>query len=67
MSVEAIPGCDYTYQWHKNETDIVGATSNALIISSVTMTDEGMYCCAVRNPAGSVTSDPAQLTVCKSR
>ena len=65
VSVEAIPGHDHTYQWQKNKIDIVGATSNALIISSVTKTDEGTYCCVVSNTAGPVTSDPARLTICK--
>ena len=66
VSVGAIPGHDHTYQWHKNKTVIVGATSNSHAVSSVSETDEGTYCCVVSNPAGSVTSNPAQLTVCKS-
>ena len=63
--VEVIPGHNHTYQWKKNETDIPGVTSGSLIIFSVTETDEGMYCCVVSNAAGIMTSEPAELTVCK--
>ena len=65
ISVEIIPGYDHTYQWRKNETDILGAMSSVYAISSVVKADEGTYRCIVSNAAGPVTSDPAQLTVCK--
>ena len=66
VSVEAVPGHDHTYQWQKNKTDIPGATSSTYIISRVVKAHEGTYRCVVTNAAGPVTSDPAQLTVCKS-
>ena len=65
VSVKAIPGHDHTYQWQKNKTNIVGATSILLTISSVAKADEGRYHCIVSNAAGPVMSDPAWLTVCK--
>ena len=66
VSVEDIPGHDHTYQWQKNNINIVGATSDAHTITCVVKTDEGTYCCVVSNAAGTMTSDRAQLTVCKS-
>ena len=66
VSVKVIPGHDHTYQWQKNKTNIFEATSDTLTISSVTKADdEAIYCCIVSNAAGPVTSDPAELTVCK--
>ena len=65
VSVEAVPGHEHTYQWQKNKIDIPGATSSTYTISSVVKADEGMYRCVATNAAGSVTSDPAQHTVCK--
>ena len=67
ITMKAIPGHNYTYQWQKNKTNIPEATSGNLTISGVTKSDdEAIYCCIVSNAAGSVTSDPAELTVCKS-
>ena len=65
ISVIAIPGHEHTYQWQKNERDIPGATSSTLTISSVVKANKGTYRCVATNAAGPVTSDPAQLTVCK--
>ena len=65
VSVEAIPGHNHTFQWKKNESDIPNATSGTLTIFSVTKADEGMYCCVVSNAAGLMTSEPAELTLCK--
>ena len=66
VSVIAIPGHKHNYQWQKNETDIPGATLYIYAISSIAKAHEGTYRCVVTNAAGPVTSDPAQLTVCKS-
>lgn len=58
------------YQWFKNTNsavsnggDISGASSNALVISNVDVTDIGSYLVVVTNAAGSVTSSPAALVV----
>ena len=63
------------YQWqHKIEDwsgelqscdveSFPGAKSSTLTIPSVQKSNEGSYCCTVRNCAGSETSDCARLTV----
>ena len=65
VTVKTIPGHEHTYQWQKNKTNISESTSSTLTISDVTRSDEATYCCIVSNAAGSVTSDPAEITVCK--
>jgi hypothetical protein len=51
------------YQWRKDGSDLAGATSAALTLANVTIADAGSYTVVVSNSAGSVTSDPAPLTV----
>jgi uncharacterized protein YraI len=57
------------YQWRKNGADLtdnghyVGATTAALTIVSAIRSDAADYACAVTGGCGSVTSDPAALTV----
>ena len=58
-------GDSLTYQWQKDGIDITGAIFANYTILSVTERSEGMYRCIVSNDAGTVTSDTAQLTVCK--
>jgi len=53
----------FTYQWLKDDQPIAGATSATLALSQVSLSDAGSYRAVVSNPAGSVTSDPATLTV----
>ena len=60
-SVVDIAGC--TYQWYKNGVPIPGATSDTFSISSVVTGDAGDYQVKVTNPAGSVFSNYASLTV----
>ncbi|MBV6498243.1 MAG: hypothetical protein CJBNEKGG_00462 [Prosthecobacter sp.] len=53
-----------TYQWRKNGTSIVDATSATLYLSSVTKTsDEGTYECVITNGSSVVTSSAATLSV----
>lgn len=52
-----------SYQWLKNGTNVVGATSATLNIPSVDGGDAGAYSVIVSNSAGSVTSSSATLTV----
>ncbi len=52
-----------TYQWSKNNVNISGATSASYSISLTTTADAGSYTVAATNPAGSVTSSAASLTV----
>jgi len=60
----AASGEDLSYQWQKNGSDIPGATSSSYITPLVTLDDNSFqYRCRVTNPAGSVYSSSAQLTV----
>lgn len=52
-----------TYQWKFSGTNLVGATSSSLVISNAQPANAGSYTVDVINPAGTVTSQPAQLTV----
>ena len=54
----------FTYQWEKNQTAIPGATSAAYTTPPVTLADDNaQFRCIVTNLVGSVTSDPAALSV----
>jgi hypothetical protein len=52
-----------SYQWRHNGDDIVAANDETYTILSVTSGDAGTYDVIVTNSCGSVTSDPATLTV----
>jgi hypothetical protein len=52
-----------TYQWRKQGTNISGATSTSLAISSAQLTDAGSYSVVVTNSTGSRTSTAATLVV----
>lgn len=52
-----------TYQWRHNGTDILGATNASLTITNAQPADAGSYTVVISNPAGSVTSAVASLTV----
>jgi len=53
-----------TYQWQKDGTAIAGATLHAYTTPPVTPTDSGTkFQVLISNSAGSVTSNPATLTV----
>jgi hypothetical protein len=52
-----------TYQWKFNGTNLVGQTSSALVIPNAQSANSGSYAVDVINRAGTVTSQPAQLTV----
>ena len=53
----------YYYQWKKNGDTITGATGSTYTISSVKITDEGIYTCSVRNLCRVITSNGAELKV----
>ncbi|MFT4102555.1 MAG: DUF3500 domain-containing protein [Burkholderiaceae bacterium] len=63
FSVVASGTAPLTYQWRKDGTAISGATSDALTLGSVALTDAGAYDVVVGNTSGSVTSASATLTV----
>ncbi len=62
FSVEAT-GVNLSYQWRKDGSNIAGATSSSYTIASVSSSDVGSYDCVVSNDCGSVTSNPAELTI----
>jgi pectin methylesterase-like acyl-CoA thioesterase len=51
------------YQWFKNGAVINGATSSTLNFASAQISDAADYAVTVSNGGGSVTSNPARLTV----
>ena len=52
-----------SYQWLHETTSIPGAVSASLNLNNVQSADAGPYRVTVSNRAGSITSDPATLTV----
>jgi hypothetical protein len=56
-------GTDLAYQWRFNSGALPGQTNASLIIASTTPAHAGSYTVVVSNSLGSVTSNPAQLTV----
>jgi len=51
------------FQWRKGGTDITGANSAALVLPNVGTADAASYDVVVGNSAGTVTSNPALLTI----
>lgn len=52
-----------TYQWNFNGVAITGATNATLFLGNVSASNAGFYTVTVINPAGSITSGSATLTV----
>ncbi|MDB6031325.1 MAG: S-layer protein, partial [Verrucomicrobiales bacterium] len=52
-----------TYQWQKNGTNILGATTATLTLNPVTSGHAGSYSVVISNPAGTLNSEPAALVV----
>lgn len=64
MSVSATGTGTLSYQWKKDGVAISGATSYYYYVSSsITSADAGVYTVTVSNSQGSVTSQPATITV----
>jgi pectate lyase len=64
FSVAATGTSPLSYQWRKNGTPISGATTATFTTPTTTTFDDGaQFTVVVSNSAGSVTSDPATLTV----
>jgi hypothetical protein len=65
----AATGNALTYQWFKNGTNnlaltgLPSATNATLVLTNTSVADAGDYSVLVSNPAGSVTSETATLTV----
>jgi len=62
LSVSA-NGCDLSYQWQCDATNIPCATNACLTITNFCSADNGSYTVTVSNPAGSVTSQAATLAL----
>ncbi len=54
---------NFTYQWQKNGIDIVGANSDSLKLSNISIQDSGTYRLVVILPCGSIYSNNATLKV----
>lgn len=63
FTVEAAGTSPLSYRWIRNGSYISGATSPILTISATTLADAGTYTVEVSNGAGSVASEPANLSV----
>jgi len=57
------PSAGLSYQWQRDGVNIPGATSASYTTPAVFLGDEAAYRVIVANCAGSVTSDPATLTI----
>ncbi len=68
FSVSVIGSSPITYQWHhgvnnlSNGSNISGAQSATLTVSSMSYTDDGSYTVTVTSPGGSIDSSAATLT-----
>jgi trimeric autotransporter adhesin len=63
FSVTATSAVPLSYQWVKDEVNIIGATNASLTLSNVQTNHAGNYSVIVTNVYGSVTSSVAMLTV----
>ncbi|MGI8964715.1 MAG: LamG domain-containing protein, partial [Limisphaerales bacterium] len=52
-----------TYQWSLNTTNIIGATSNILVVTDASPAKAGDYRVTITNPLGTTNSASATLTV----
>ena len=67
FTVQATGSGTLTYQWQKSNTAISGATSSSYTTAPTTAADSGsQFTVIVSNSIGSVTSNPATLTVSTS-
>ncbi|MFN7020870.1 MAG: immunoglobulin domain-containing protein [Phycisphaerales bacterium] len=63
LTISATGAAPLTYQWRKNGADIPGAESSSLEFPALSGADVGSYDCVVGSACGSVTSDPALVSV----
>lgn len=63
LRVTASGSAPITYQWKKDGTSIPGATTASYTVASATSSHAGSYTVVVTNPAGSVTSTAAAISV----
>ena len=64
FSVAATGTAPLSYQWQRNGADIAGASAATYALAAAALADNGaVFRAVVSNAAGSVTSNPATLTV----
>ncbi|QLQ36735.1 nucleoside hydrolase-like domain-containing protein [Micromonospora robiginosa] len=63
FTVAATGASPLSYRWRRNGVDIAGATASSYTLTNVQSAHAGDYTVVVTNSLGSVTSDPASLTV----
>lgn len=63
LSVAASGNGAISYQWRQNGVPIGGATSPVYSVASAMAADAGSYDCVVTAGCGTVTSDPAVVTI----
>jgi hypothetical protein len=63
FSVAVSGQAPFSYQWQLNGTNIPGANSQTLALSSVTVSNAGSYQVLVSDPMQALTSQPATLSV----
>lgn len=63
FSVVAAGSAPLSYQWQKNKSPLTGATANVFTLSTVQLSDAGVYSVIVSNANGTSVSSNATLTV----
>jgi len=63
LAVTASGSAPLVYQWALDGNDLAGAIDPTLTLTSVTLTNQGVYTVRVSNDAGTITSAPATITV----
>ena len=53
----------FTYQWRRGTNDIFGATGATLTVTNLQFGDSDLYSCIVSTGVGSLSTQPAMLTV----
>ena len=57
---ECAPNPSWSYQWTKDNTEMLPDTSDSYVINSATVGDSGLYSCAINTPGG---TDDTQLWI----
>ena len=63
FNVTATGTAPMSYQWRKDGVNIPGTTSSSIVLGNASPVMDGVYSVVVSNPAGSVTSSNAALSV----
>lgn len=63
LSVEVVGDGPVSFQWFRDETAIIGATTQSFSIPNVSEADIATYHCEITNPCGSIQSTSATLGI----